>query len=294
MSFRTTYKAGPGLMLGIAVLLGVGVVAAMEAGTRGGPGRRSGPGSSWLRPVGLGIVLPVFVAVGVLLASYPFWTERLYTEDDGFKTIPRYWDQTFSYLEERQQPSRVLVLPGAEESRYRWGSVHDSLFDALSPAAPVISRSLRQGTAESADLVLAIDEYVSSSGYERGSLAPILARLGVRWVVLQNDLDWQRMGVPRPDTYDERARRSEPSPRRDLRPPGHQYRQPGRSQRRCARRVGAAASGDLRGARGALAAAPAARRPAFAGRGRWRLVACAGVCRAAGRAARRLHRSRGR
>ena len=82
------------------------------------------------------------------------------------------------------------------------GHVQENLFDAFSPLAPVVSRPLPQGTAESADLVTALNEYVNSPGYVKGTLGPILARLGVRWVLLQNDFDWQSMGFPRPSTYD--------------------------------------------------------------------------------------------
>jgi hypothetical protein len=195
--FRTTYRAGTGLMLAIAVLLGIGVARALVATKRSA--EESAPRPPFRRLV-RGLVLPV-VAVGIVVASFPFWTGRLYPEGYTFSTIPQYWDRTFDYLAAQDQPARVLVLPGAEQARHRWGHVQDTLFDGLSPASPVINRGLPQGTVESADLVTAIDEYVASGGYVRGTLAPILARLGVRWVVLQNDLDWQQMGVPRPATY---------------------------------------------------------------------------------------------
>ncbi len=205
LGFRTTHKAGPGLMLGIAVLLGIGLSAAVAAIARGVPESRR-PRDDRTRLL-LGIGLTVLVTAGVVIASFPFWTRGLYP-DSGYRRIPGYWHRTFDYLGAQRQPSRVLVLPGAEEARYRWGDVHDSLFDALSPATPVTSRALQQGTPESADLVSAIDEYVSSPSYIPGSLAPILRRLGVQWVVLQNDLDWGAMDVPRPSTYD--ALRADP------------------------------------------------------------------------------------
>ena len=118
----------------------------------------------------------------------------------------------------------------------------------------MINRVLPQGTAESADLVAAIDEYVASTGYVRGTLAPMLARLGVRWVLLQNDLEWQRMGVPRPSTYD--GLRADPGlrlaatfGRRGKNTAAHSIAMPGYSG------ALAAARGALRGGRGALAAA---------------------------------------
>jgi arabinofuranan 3-O-arabinosyltransferase len=204
--FRTTYRAGIGLMLATGALLGIGVASAWAATAKRSPGapRSPRPTSRMPRPTSRmlvrGLVVPA-VVLGVVGASLPFWTGRLYAEGFTFESIPRYWDRAFDYLAAQEQPSRVLVLPGAEQARHRWGHVQDTLFDGLSPAAPLINRVLPQGTAESADVVAAIDEYVASTGYVPGTLAPILQRLGVRWVVLQNDLDWQQMGVPRPATY---------------------------------------------------------------------------------------------
>ena len=228
-----------------------------------------------LRPLALGVVVPVFVAVGVVVASFPFWTDRLYS-DDGFKSIPQYWDRTFDYLEAQEQPGRVLVLPGTDHGPLPVGPRPDGLFDGLSPLSPVINRPLPQGTAESADLVAAIDEYVSSPGYVKGTLGPILARLGVRWVLLQNDLDWQRMDVPRPSTYD--ALRADPGLRlaATFGRPGENTASPGDLGARLPRRARAAARGDLQGGRGALAAAQAGQRSAPSGRGRRRLLAIAG------------------
>jgi hypothetical protein len=211
--FRATYKAGTGLMLAIAILLGAGVAAMVRAAARD-PDRGLARHSrrARFRRLSLGILLPVLVAQGVLVASYPFWTGGLYSDDTGFKSLPPYWERTFEYLEEQERPGRVLMLPSADSARYRWGSVQNSLFDGFSSLTPVTSRPLPQGTAQSADLVAALNEYVDSPGYVKGTLGPILARLGVRWVLLQNDLDWRAMRVPRPSTY--AALRDDPGLRR--------------------------------------------------------------------------------
>jgi arabinofuranan 3-O-arabinosyltransferase len=205
LGFRNTYKAGPGLLLGMGVLLGIGLATAMATARRSFRERADGFGR--LRPVALGIALPVLVAVALVVASFPFWSDRVYSAD-GFKFIPGYWGRAFAYLDAQKQPGRMLVLPGTSLASYRWGHANDGLFNGLSPLSPVSNRVLPQGTSESADLVTAIDQYVNSPGYVPGTLAPILRRLGVQWVLLQNDLDWQRTGLPRPSTYD--ALRSDP------------------------------------------------------------------------------------
>src|SRR4029077_10819467 len=95
-----------------------------------------------------------------------------------------------------------------EEYRFRWGDVRVGLLSGLSPATPVTNRELGSATSESGDLTTAIDDYVSSPSYIPGSLAPILRRIGVRWVLLQNDLNWQVTRIPRPATYN--ALRTDP------------------------------------------------------------------------------------
>jgi arabinofuranan 3-O-arabinosyltransferase len=200
--FRTPYKAGPGLMLAIGALLGVATASAYGAITtrRGGETPRQRPRTRAQR-LAPALVVGV-IALGVGVASFPFWTGRLYPEDEEFRSIPGYWDRAFDYLGAQEHPGRVLVLPASERGRYRWGGVHDNLFDGFSSLSPVVNSALPQATAESGDLVAAIDDYVSSTGYVKGTLGPMLARLGVRWVLLQNDLDWQHGSVPRPSTYD--------------------------------------------------------------------------------------------
>ena len=205
--FRTTYKAGAGLMLAIAALLGVGVSYVVAAAL---PGRRVERSAVRLLPR-VRRLAPIFVVaavtLGIVVASFPFWTGRLYPEELGFRSIPRYWERTFEYLDAQDPPGRVMVLPAPERGRYRWGEVNDNLFDGLSPLSPVRNSAFPQETSESADLVAAIDEYASSSGYVKGTLGPILARLGVRWVLLQNDIQWHG-SLPRPSTYD--ALRADP------------------------------------------------------------------------------------
>ena len=228
--FRTTYRAGTGLMLATAALLGIGVASAWAATAKRSPGGPPSPRPA-SRMLVRGLVVPV-VVVGVVVASFPFWTGRLYPEGFTFESIPRYWDRAFDYLAAQEQPSRVLVLPGAEQARHRWGHVQDTLFDGLSPAAPLINRVLPQGTAESADLVAAIDEYVASTGYVRGTLAPILAaaRRAVGGAPERSRLAAD--GRPPPGHLLPPPRRSGAAPRRHVRPSGPEHRRRPR-RRRC-------------------------------------------------------------
>jgi arabinofuranan 3-O-arabinosyltransferase len=203
--FRATYKAGAGLMVAVALLVGAAVVAIERRASPGSipsgrPLARSVSGPSRRQPFIRLLMAPIGGAL--VLASFPFWTGRLYAERETYGDIPQYWEEAFDHLRTVEQPGRVLVLPGGSRQRHRWGYVNDSVFDGFSPLSPLINRLLPPATAESADLVAVLDEYSASSGYIEGTIGPILGRIGVQWIVVVNDLDWQQMGAPRPSAYD--------------------------------------------------------------------------------------------
>ncbi len=189
--FRSTYKAGAGLQVALALLTGVAVAGAssLPMGAR-----------RWHRWVGRALLGTGLVAV-LAVASFPFWTGELYPSDDRHDDIPAYWTETFEWFDDQPHEPGVLVLPSVARTRYRWGFVNDTLFDAHLAQPAVAARTLPQSTRWLADLTEVVDAR-ADRGAREGTLAPILRRMGVRWVLLQNDLDWVAAGVPRPATYD--------------------------------------------------------------------------------------------
>ena len=160
------------------------------------PAAHAGPRRRRCRPRGRGGVLPILDCLG-----------RRSRTRVALK-LPGYWDRAFDYLGAQEHPGRVLVLPASERGRYRWGGVHDNLFDDLPLAggeqrvAPGDCRKrrssrgrrrfrqfhrLRQGHAR------------ADTGAARRALGPA-----------ENDLDREHGSVPRPSTY-------EPRPDPDLR-----------------------------------------------------------------------------
>ena len=142
--------------------------------------------------------------------------------------------------------TRVLELPGADFSDYRWGATLDPPLPGLMDR-PYVSRELiPAGTPQSAALVRAIDRRLQEGVYEPSSL-PALARLmGVGDVVLRSDLQYERFRTPQPIStwarmdpaasagprrpQDASARRSAETPV----DPVHRRDQPGRRRRRAA------------------------------------------------------------
>ena len=122
-----------------------------------------------------GLAVPV-VVVGVVVASFPFWTGRLYPEDFTFESIPRYWDHAFDYLAAQEQPSRVLVLPGRRASALPVGACpRHPLRRALARRAGDQSRPAA-GDRRERRPGAAIDEYAASAGYVPGTLGADASR----------------------------------------------------------------------------------------------------------------------
>ena len=95
----------------------------------------------------------------------------------------------------------MLVLPGANYARFRWGAVGDDIFDGLLRRTHAVRSGLTQGTTEAAELLYALDENAAGGRYETGVIPGVARRLGIRWVVVRNDLDWQSLEIPGPASY---------------------------------------------------------------------------------------------
>lgn len=186
-AMRTGYKAGAGWAIGLAGLLG------MAASTLHG---RSGPTESVL--TGLRVAGCVAL-IGVI--SVPLWTGAAYSREDRMQSIPEYWRAALAWLDRQPASTRALVLPGTSNSRYRWGSPGDDIFDALLARPHVVYAAFPETTPRAFDLERALDAYLGSGRYRPGTLAPVARRLGIEYVVVRNDLDWQAIDKPRPAVF---------------------------------------------------------------------------------------------
>ena len=189
-SLRSGYKAGTGWAIGVSALVAVGVVEFVRR-TRTPGDRRRG------RAVAVGLATATVAGA----ASFQFWTGDLYSRTDRVKSVPAYWTDALSWLDEQEAVGRAFVLPGANRARYRWGYVGDDIFDALLDRPHVVQSSISTADAVAADLVASLERHASGTAYEPGVVGPIARRLGIRWIVLRNDLDWQRLDVARPADF---------------------------------------------------------------------------------------------
>jgi arabinofuranan 3-O-arabinosyltransferase len=190
---RTTYKMGMALSLSIAVLLGIGLDEAVRIGTA--------------RPrfaVGT-IALGIATFLVLMTVAWPLWTGHLYTGLRSAPEPPDYWKRALSFMEDRSDGYRAYFAPGELFGIYRWGALNDALADATPSLSTVRYQPVPIGEGYGTNLVAAVEQ--SSQQGRRSEQAAVLFRyLGVRNVVLQNDIDWQRSGTARPAEMQSLAR----------------------------------------------------------------------------------------
>ena len=181
---RTTYKAGPLVLIGLAVLLGLGAEAAWS---------RLRTPAARVAAAGLAVAI-------VALAAWPLTTgvavDRQVTYD-----IPPAWTDAAADLDSQlPRGTRAVVLPGSLFGFYRWGAVTDPIMPALT-GRPVATRFVvPYSDLRAIDLLWTVDGLVEEQRALPGQLRPLLSLMGAGAVVVPTDYDPLRSGsVPAAD-----------------------------------------------------------------------------------------------
>lgn len=183
IGFRTTNKVGALVALAVSLLIALGAAAIA-------PRRR--------RADRLARGAIVAVTLGILLLDvYPAWTGQLYAS--GWRRIPAYWQQAARDLNRGSATTRVLLLPGEESATYRWGKRGpEDLTASLLSRPSVLRTTVPTGSAYAANLLAALDQPLSDGTYVKGTLPALARYLGVRDVLVRNDMTWEAWGGARP------------------------------------------------------------------------------------------------
>jgi len=105
----------------------------------------------------------------------------------SFRQIPSYWVSAATWLNRHAGRQAVLVVPGAPFGQYTWGSPLDNV---LQPLATVdwAERDLSTiGSPGNERLLDTIDQRLAAGDGSAG-LTQVLARMGVKYVLVRNDL----------------------------------------------------------------------------------------------------------
>ena len=143
--------------------------------------------------VAVGMVVLVALAAATSLA----WTGRL-TPPGAFDAIPQYWHDTADWLDEHNSAGgRVLVAPGAPFATQVWGTSHDEPLQVLGNSPWGVRDSIPLTPPET---IRALDsvQRLFAAGRPSAGLADTLARQGISYVVVRNDLDPETSRSARP------------------------------------------------------------------------------------------------
>lgn len=181
------------LVLGIAHLLGRLPL----------PG--SAPRSAWLRSLAhpendRRVTVGIVVLTALLVATSMAWTGRL-TPPGGFRAIPDYWHQAADWLTEHNtgepSPGRVLVVPGAPFATQIWGNSHDEPLQVLGEFPWGVRDSIPLTPPQTIRALDSVQRLIAA-GRPSAGLADTLARQGISYLVVRNDLDPENSRSARP------------------------------------------------------------------------------------------------
>ncbi|MGB8021834.1 MAG: alpha-(1-_3)-arabinofuranosyltransferase family protein [Candidatus Nanopelagicales bacterium] len=192
--FRNTHKFQP--IVSLVLCLGLGGVLAEAVPALVARSRRPEPSRTALTSAAARSAGIVSVAVVALVAvSAPAWTGAL-TRGRSYEVVPGYWREAADWLAREGGHGRALVVPGAPTGDYLWGRSQDEPLQGLAATAWAV----RDGVPlSSAGNIRLLDEVEARIGTGHGSagLTRALARSGVRFLVVRNDLDAVATGAPR-------------------------------------------------------------------------------------------------
>ncbi|WP_428814786.1 alpha-(1-_3)-arabinofuranosyltransferase family protein [Streptomyces albus subsp. chlorinus] len=184
--FRNIYKFQPGLAL--ALSLGLAQLTAVAARTRRA---RALPGG---RPVLLWVA-----ALAVLPGLCLPYVNGDILQPGAFEKLPKHWQQTADWLEKHSPHTRAYVTPATAHGLYTWGSPIDQPLDVLAESPWAQRDYVPFGTPGNRRATDAVEQALMSGGEVPG-LADYLARAGLYYVVVRNDLDPDQLGYVPPQT----------------------------------------------------------------------------------------------
>lgn len=139
----------------------------------------------------------IVVLAALVGATSIAWTGRL-APPGAFSAIPQYWHDAADWLDTHNtQRGRVLVAPGAPFATQVWGNSHDEPLQVLGSSPWGVRDSIPLTPPET---IRALDsvQRLFAAGRPSAGLADTLARQGISYVAVRNDLDPEASRSARP------------------------------------------------------------------------------------------------
>ncbi|RJL30402.1 alpha-(1-_3)-arabinofuranosyltransferase [Bailinhaonella thermotolerans] len=152
--------------------------------------RRLSPRPRVRRPLG-------WAAAGLVAATLVPVASAGLTPHGSFWAVPGYWREATDWLNKNSGDGVVLVVPGSRHGEYQWGRPLDEPLQPLLRAGWATNTIVPWGSAGLSRLLKVIDQRIST-GQGSAGLTHTLRRLGLRYIVVRNDLDRATVGIAWP------------------------------------------------------------------------------------------------
>jgi arabinofuranan 3-O-arabinosyltransferase len=178
-ALRNVFKIEPvlavALALGIAQVLGRGV---------------------WPRPTAR--MASCVAAVAVLAGLGLPYLDGQALQPGSFTAVPAYWQQAADWLGAHNGTETTLVVPADSHGVYTWGQPIDEPLEPLA-SSPWVERSLVPFSGGGVSDLLNGAEQAIEGGTASPGLSGYLARAGIRYLLVRNDLDPAQLGYTPPE-----------------------------------------------------------------------------------------------
>lgn len=138
---------------------------------------------AWRRPNAGAAAIAV-----VALAAVPMLSPGPTANANMPDPLPSYWKQAADWIDERGGRNTTLAVPGVPFADFGWGRAMDNPLQALLSVGWADPSSVPYGSAGAARLTRAIDRRLAN-GHGSAGLTTVLARMGVRFLLVRNDLN---------------------------------------------------------------------------------------------------------
>ncbi len=127
------------------------------------------------------------IAVIALIGSMiPILAGRL-TPMNASLGVPDYWYQSAAWLKEHSGQETALLVPGSSFADYIWGAPKDEPMQALAASRWAVRNAIPLTPPGTIRMLDAIEQQISQ-GHGSAAWSSYLARAGVRYLVVRNDL----------------------------------------------------------------------------------------------------------
>ncbi|MDX9913949.1 MAG: alpha-(1-_3)-arabinofuranosyltransferase family protein [Candidatus Moranbacteria bacterium] len=190
MAFRNTYKWMSIIVFFYAILLVVLLNYFVSLRTQE---------NKWINFLVNRYAWKVVLAI-IFIASFPFWTGKLFEDRIRYTGIPDYWHQMGEYVNSNLDSSkdRILLLPDQYFDVFNWNNTIKTVPDGLANAMFNIPVARNTCVGCGNYNVSLLYDFVYGK-LKNKNLDKLLGMLNISHVLQRNDYDWNYYGVQNPE-----------------------------------------------------------------------------------------------